>query len=263
MRLPQILLSQKSKSKSHCDWRSVSKFWCRAPSRARDRIFITLWQLRSFLWRSLSDERTGLSFVSAAGFCPRRLSRVRVRWDSRPYFTVSDLKLPFSSSPTTRRVTVEVFDTASTRPAWDLCYINSRRPPQKTQLPNNSSVAREVCSSCGLHRNGSSSVVAYVFISAGNSLLSRCLTMNYSGFQASRYSIIYYLLYLNWFPDMFRHSDAILRGIRSMNTLVKFARGYCTRCYIINHVFNNYFMQLFRSFLINIIFHFLTLWNLF
>jgi hypothetical protein len=38
------------------------------------------------------------------------LSRVRVPWDLRPYFTVSDLRLPFSSPPTTRRVTVEVFD---------------------------------------------------------------------------------------------------------------------------------------------------------
>jgi hypothetical protein len=43
------------------------------------------------------------------------LSRVRVPWDSRPYFTVSDLRLPFSSPPTTRRVTVEVFEPASTR----------------------------------------------------------------------------------------------------------------------------------------------------
>jgi hypothetical protein len=41
------------KSKSHCDWRSVSqsvsqsvsKSWCRAP----DQIFITVWQLRSCL----------------------------------------------------------------------------------------------------------------------------------------------------------------------------------------------------------------------
>jgi hypothetical protein len=31
------------------------------------------------------------------------------------YFTVSDLRLPFSSPLTTRRVTVEVFDPASTR----------------------------------------------------------------------------------------------------------------------------------------------------
>jgi hypothetical protein len=43
---------------------------------------------------------------------------VRVAWDSRPYFTVSDLRLPFSSPSTTRRVTVEVFDPTSTR-VWN------------------------------------------------------------------------------------------------------------------------------------------------
>jgi hypothetical protein len=70
-----------------------------------------------FLWGALSDERTGLSFFffGAAGSCQRSLSLVRVPWDMIPYFTVSDLRLPFSSLPTTRRVTVEVFDPASTR----------------------------------------------------------------------------------------------------------------------------------------------------
>jgi hypothetical protein len=64
---------------------------------------------------AVSDERTGLSFIYAAGPLQRRLSRVLVPWCSRPNFTVSDLRLPFSSPPTTRRVTVEVFETASTR----------------------------------------------------------------------------------------------------------------------------------------------------
>jgi hypothetical protein len=41
------LNSFKSKSKSHCDWQTISKSWCRTPSAARDHIFITLWQLRS------------------------------------------------------------------------------------------------------------------------------------------------------------------------------------------------------------------------
>jgi hypothetical protein len=68
-----------------------------------------------FLWGALSGERTGLSFVYANGPRQRILSRVRVPWISRPYFTVSDLRLPFSSPPTTRRVTVEVFVPASTR----------------------------------------------------------------------------------------------------------------------------------------------------
>jgi hypothetical protein len=41
------------------------------------------------LWGALSDETTGLYFVHAAGPCQRSLSRVRVSWYSRPYFTVS------------------------------------------------------------------------------------------------------------------------------------------------------------------------------
>jgi hypothetical protein len=79
-------------------------------------IYLLVWQLRScFLWGVFSDERTGLSFLYAAGPCQRSVSRVRVPWDLRPYFTVSHLRLPFSSPRTTRRVTVEVFDPASTR----------------------------------------------------------------------------------------------------------------------------------------------------
>jgi hypothetical protein len=47
------------------------------------------------LWGVLSDKRTGLSFTVAAG--PRQCShsRVWVPWDSRLYFIVSDLRLPF------------------------------------------------------------------------------------------------------------------------------------------------------------------------
>jgi hypothetical protein len=90
------------------------------------------------LWGALSDERTGLCFVYAAGTCQRYLSRVRVPWDSRPYFTLSDLRLPFSSPPTTRRVTVEVLDPASTRgynlvatycPAYNLPARTAEKTP--------------------------------------------------------------------------------------------------------------------------------------
>jgi hypothetical protein len=77
------------------------------PSGAYDQIFFR-WEYGirltvTFLipWDALSDERTGLSFVCAAGPCQHSLSRVRVPWDTRPYFTVSDLRLPFSSPPTT------------------------------------------------------------------------------------------------------------------------------------------------------------------
>jgi hypothetical protein len=68
------------------------------PFGAYDQIFITCVTVTVlFLWGALSDERSGLPFVCAAGPCQRSLSRVRVPWDLKPYFTVSDLRLPFSS----------------------------------------------------------------------------------------------------------------------------------------------------------------------
>jgi hypothetical protein len=71
----------------------------------------------------------GLSFTIAAG--PRQLihSRIRVLWDSRPYFTLSDSRRPSLSPPTTRRATVEVFDPASTRE----CSFMTRCGPQTEQ----------------------------------------------------------------------------------------------------------------------------------
>jgi hypothetical protein len=92
------------------------------PFRAYDQICINRMTIAFFLlWGALSDERTGLTFIYAAGPCQRNLSLLRAPWVSRPYFTVSYLRLPFSSPPTTRRVTVEVFDPASTRGCT--CYI--------------------------------------------------------------------------------------------------------------------------------------------
>jgi hypothetical protein len=46
------------------------------------------------LWRE-----DGSVFFTCYGPYQCSLSRVRVRWDSRPYFTVSDLRLPFSVLP--------------------------------------------------------------------------------------------------------------------------------------------------------------------
>jgi hypothetical protein len=96
------------------DGLSTSLSWNKAP----------IWGLRSdycqtiaclLIWGALSGERTGLSFTISAGPCQRNHSRVPVPSDSRPYFTVSDSRLPFSSPRTIRRVTVEVFYPASTR----------------------------------------------------------------------------------------------------------------------------------------------------
>jgi hypothetical protein len=86
------------------------------PSGAYDQIFISVLTVANLLmWGALSDEKTGLAFTIAADPRQRSHSRVRVPWYSRPYSTVSDSRLPFSSPPTTRRATAEVFDPASTR----------------------------------------------------------------------------------------------------------------------------------------------------
>jgi hypothetical protein len=90
------------------DGQSVSLSWYKAPIRGlrpdfflRSEYGIRLTVTFLIPWGALSDEWTGLSFVCAAVPCQRSLSGVRVPWDSRPYFTVSDLRLPFSSPPTT------------------------------------------------------------------------------------------------------------------------------------------------------------------
>jgi hypothetical protein len=112
------------------------------PVGSYDQIFITCVTVTVLiLWGALSDERTCLSFIYAAGPCQRNISLVRVRWNSRRYFTVSELRLPFSSPPTTRRVTVEVFDPASTRGysldvSWKRIYSSTHKvfSPAKSSL---------------------------------------------------------------------------------------------------------------------------------
>jgi hypothetical protein len=96
-------------------------------------------------WGALSDERTGLSFTIFAGPRQRCHSRVPVPWDSQPYFTVPDSRLPFSSRRTTRRVTVEVFYSASTRMSGlllsvSLCY--NRQPVGLEDTLSNPLVSR-------------------------------------------------------------------------------------------------------------------------
>jgi hypothetical protein len=83
------------------------------PSGAYCQILLLL-DSCGLMWGALSDERMGQSFTTAAGPRQRSHSLVRAPWDSRLYFTVSDSRYPFSSPPTTRRATVEVFDSAST-----------------------------------------------------------------------------------------------------------------------------------------------------
>jgi hypothetical protein len=92
------------------------------------------------MWGVLSDERTGLSFAVAALLCQRSHSRVQVPWDSQPYFTVSDSRLPFLSPPTTCRVTVEVFDPSFTRDlVRSVCY--NKQPDDIEDTISNPSVS--------------------------------------------------------------------------------------------------------------------------
>jgi hypothetical protein len=87
----------KSQSQSHIatDGQSISKSWYRAPFGAHDQIFICLRVTFLFPCGALSDERTGLSFVCAAGPCQRSLSRVLVPWDLRRILLSQIWDFPF------------------------------------------------------------------------------------------------------------------------------------------------------------------------
>jgi hypothetical protein len=84
--------------------KSISKSWCRAPSGAHDQIFITLWQLQCCFCGvpSLTRERICLLYML--------LVLASLVFLGSEFLGTRDLRLPFSSPPTTRRVMVEVFD---------------------------------------------------------------------------------------------------------------------------------------------------------
>jgi hypothetical protein len=88
-----------SESESHVttNGQSASLSWNKVP----------IWGLRPdfyycqivvglLMWGTVCDERMGPLFTIAAGPCQCSHSWIRVPWDSWPYFTVSDSRLPFS-----------------------------------------------------------------------------------------------------------------------------------------------------------------------
>jgi hypothetical protein len=112
-------LESESESYVTTDGQSASLSWHKAP----------IWGLRPdfyycqavaglLMWDGLSNERTGMSFIFAAGPRQRSHSRVQVPWDLWTYFYCLWLESSFSSPPTTRRVTVVVFGPAC---KWVLC----------------------------------------------------------------------------------------------------------------------------------------------
>jgi hypothetical protein len=115
-----VLVSE-SESYVTTDGQSASLSWYKAPIRGLPPDFFpygirntsdsyVLDSVGRALWRE-----DGSVFCMCHWPLPAQSISVLVPWDLRPYFTVSDLRLPFSSSPTTRRVTVEVFDPAFKR----------------------------------------------------------------------------------------------------------------------------------------------------
>jgi hypothetical protein len=113
-----VVLCHNSESESYVttDGVSASLSWNKEPN----------WGLRPdfYYCQTVASLLTGLSFTIAAGPRQRSHSRVPVLWNSLPYFTVSESRIPFSSPPTTRRATVEVFTT----------YVASARTALKTPL---------------------------------------------------------------------------------------------------------------------------------
>jgi hypothetical protein len=93
---------------------------------------------------------------------------------------------------------------------WDR-YIALGRPQQKTLFPNNSSIVIEVC--LPRHRIETAVLLLLrVFISEGTCLLSCCLAMNYSGFQASCYIVPSLRLFVQKGLQVYRHFS-FFRGL--------------------------------------------------
>jgi hypothetical protein len=120
------------------------------------------------LWRE-----DGSVFVYSAGRREHSLSQVRVPWDSWPYFTVSGLRLPFSSPPIlfASPYIVSGRTTENTSVSLQWTYANHI---ENTSCDTGSSI---VTFTATLHSNGSYLIVTCVFVAAGMCLPSRCLAV--------------------------------------------------------------------------------------
>jgi hypothetical protein len=114
----------KSKSKSHCGWRvSQSVNLSVEPHLGPMITYLLPFENYGLVFVGCPLWREDGSVVHAAGSCQRSLSRVRIPWDSRSYFTVSDLRFNFFVSA-------------------DPHYITSARTAQKKCLPKVSPLLR-------------------------------------------------------------------------------------------------------------------------
>jgi hypothetical protein len=110
------MVPQLSKSQSHTatGGQSVSNYWCRAPSGAHDQLLLFDIYGLVFVGRPLCPEDGSVfciwywSLLAQSFSGPSPLGLATIFYCLR-FFT------SFSSPPTTRRVTVEVFDPTATR----------------------------------------------------------------------------------------------------------------------------------------------------
>jgi hypothetical protein len=138
----------KSKSKSHCDWRSVSQS---VSLGVEPHLGLMTRYLLLFDSYGLVSVQRPLLWEGGSVFCiccwalPVQSFSCQVPWDSWPYFTVSNLRLPFSSPPTTCRVTMKVFNPASTRVWSNPSYSLSLYRLRMDHTENMASIVDEAC----------------------------------------------------------------------------------------------------------------------
>jgi hypothetical protein len=170
--------NSQSKSKSHCDWRSVSKSWRRAPSGAHDHIFITVWQLWSCSCGapSLTREQVCLSYMLLALASAVFLGSKSL--GTRYHILLSQIRdFLFVVSYDSQGHGGGIRPRLHMGATWGPSYIASRRPQQKSPFPNNSCIVIEVyLSHCCLEF--AFFIVVCTYISAGNCLPTCCLETN-------------------------------------------------------------------------------------
>jgi hypothetical protein len=130
------------------------------PFGAYDQIFITCVTVTVlFLWGALSDERTGLSFIYAAGPCQRRFET--------SFFVASYYSQGHGGGIRSRLHTGDCQFSTNSLNITTMDEPNRKHRFQQYCLPIR-------------FLETDSSVVARMFICAGTCLPSRCLAMNYS-----------------------------------------------------------------------------------
>jgi hypothetical protein len=127
------ILESESESYVTTDGEPASLSWNKAPiCGLRPDLYYCLTVAGLLIWGALSEERPGLSSTIAVSPHQRSHFRVRVPWNSRPYFSVSDSRLPFSSPPAQgygggirpRLHRVEPFSYPLSR-KWHLCFAGN------------------------------------------------------------------------------------------------------------------------------------------